>query len=71
MTPCDLEHLGVFDLLWLMRTGKLNKSDFRLVSMKGEKFESDITQLIKSAGKFMLALWTVLGVGVAIASGRK
>ena len=71
LTPCDLEHLGVFDLLWLMNTRKLDKSDFRLVCMKGEKFESDTSAAIKQMGIFMLGLWSVIGAGLAIFAGRK
>lgn len=69
--PCDLEHLGLFDLLWLMRTGKLKDSGFRLVAMEGEKFKSDVRKEVESTLKFTAGLWAVLGGGIYLLSKIK
>lgn len=64
--PCDLKNLGLFELLWLMRTGKLKESRFKLVCMEGEKFESDVAEKGKSILKFTLGLWSVVAGSIFI-----
>lgn len=64
MAPCDLQTLGLFELLWLMSTGYIKDSRFKLVAIDGEKFESDVMKASKSMFKFAVGLWTFLAGGI-------
>lgn len=62
--PCDLQNLGLFELLWLMSTGNIKESRFKLVAIEGEKFESDAKKASKSIFKFAVGLWSIVAGGI-------